>query len=122
MISLQVKYSPQSFLTGDVIAARSSGFQYSQGDCLSEWLNSGHNADAWKASFAIIYLSDCDDIGNAALKKLIEVYSDDPDAQYKRKYFIQIPADENNKHRISIRNTGETVATLSEIIALTAER
>ena len=34
MISLQLKYSAQSFLTGDCVAIREAGFQYFEGDCL----------------------------------------------------------------------------------------
>lgn len=122
MISLQVKYSSQSFLTGDVIAIRPSGFKYSEGDCKKEWLVSGNSAKSYKNAFAIIYISDCDDINKAELKSLTESYSNDPDATYKRKYYIKMPSDFDNKHRVNIRASGETIATLIEVIALTRVR
>tara|TARA_R100000541_G_C1883370_1_gene82635 strand:+ start:80 stop:454 length:375 start_codon:yes stop_codon:yes gene_type:complete len=121
-ISLQVKYAAQAYLTGDVVASRAYGFQYKEGDCLREWLEAGRSGEDWKSTFAIIYISDCNDINHPSVSKLIEPYSDDPDAPYKRKFYIQMPADENDLHRISIREVGETIALLSEVEALTVER
>lgn len=122
MISLQVKYKSQSFLTGDVIAVRPSGFNYTEGDCKKAWLAAGRSAESYKNTFAIIYISDCDDVNHVELKKLTEVYSDGPDAEYKRKYYIEMPSDFDDTHRVSIRTSGETVATLTEVIALTRVR
>jgi hypothetical protein len=122
MISLQVKYSVQSFLTGDVIAVRSGDHVYCEGDCKKKWLEAGRSAKSWTSAFAIIYLSDCEDINDLLIQELLTPYSDDPDAPYKRKYFIQMPDNTEDAHRVLIRSTGETIATLAEINALTVER
>lgn len=122
MISLQVKYVAQAFLTGDVIAIREDGFLYSEGDCLSSWLEAGRLKEDWKSTFVKISISDCDDVNNTDLQRLTIPFSEEPDATYKRKYFLQMPANPDDPHRVSMRNTGETTATLSEIIALTSER
>lgn len=122
LISLQVKYAAQAFLTGDVVAVRDVDHVYSEGDCKKEWVEAGRAEEDYKSTFAIIYLSDCADVNHPELQKLLIKYSEDPDAPYKRKYSLQMPSDENDPHRVSIRNAGETIATISEIIALTAER
>lgn len=122
MISLQVKYKSQSFLTGDVIAVRPIGFEYSEGDCKKAWLASGRSAKEYKNTFAIIYISDCKDANHKGLIKLTEAYSDDPDSAFKRKYYIEMPVDFEDSHRVSIRTSGETIATLAEVIALTKVR
>lgn len=122
MISLQVKYSAQSFLTGDVIAARSVDHVYCEGDCKKKWVEAGRSIESWTSAFAIIYLSDCEDINDPIIQKLLTPYSDDPDAPYKRKYFVEMPSNTEDAHRVLIRSTGETIATLAEINALTAER
>tara|TARA_R110002049_G_scaffold303530_1_gene497930 strand:+ start:27 stop:404 length:378 start_codon:yes stop_codon:yes gene_type:complete len=122
MISLQLKYSAQSFLTGDCVAIREAGFQYFEGDCLSAWLAAGRSAESWRKAFGIIFISDCNDINHPDIVKLLLPYSEEEDPEFQRKYFIQIPSDFNNIHRVNIRELGETTATLVEIIALTAER
>lgn len=122
MISLQVKYSAQSFLTGDVIAVRSGEHAYCEGDCKKKWVQAGRSIESWTSAFAIIYLSDCKGINDPVIQKLLIPYSDDPDALYKRKYFIQMPDNTEDAHRVLIRSIGETTATLAEINALTVER
>ena len=122
MISLQVKYLAQAYLTGDVIAIRENGFIYSEGDCLSSWLEAGRLKEDWKSTFVKINISDCDDVNHPDLQKIIIPFSEDPDAPYKRKYFLKMPANPDDPHRVSMRATGETTATLAEIIALTSER
>ena len=122
MISLQVKYLAQAFLTGDTIAIREDGFKYSEGDCLSEWVATGRLREDWKSTFVKINISDCDDVNHPVLQKLIVPYSENPDELYKRRYFLQMPANTNDPHRVSMRATGETVATIKEIAALTSER
>ena len=122
MISLQLKYSAQSFLTGDCVAIREAGFQYFDGDCLSAWLAAGRSADSWKKAFGIIYISDCDDVNHPDIVKLLLPYSEEEDPEFQRKHYIQMPSDYNDIHRVNIRTFGETTATLAEIISLTAER
>ena len=122
MVSLQVKYLAQAFLTGDTIAVRESGFIYSEGDCLSSWLAAGRLKEDWKSTFVKINISDCDDINNITLQSLTTPYNEDPDAPYKRKYFLQMPSNPDDPHRVSMRDTGETTATLAEIDALTSKR
>ena len=121
-ISLQVKYFAQAFLTGDVIAVREKDFVYSEGDCLSKWLSAGRLKEDWKSAFVKINISDCDDANHPSLQKLTTPFSDDPDAPYQRKHFLQMPANQDDPHRVSMRSTGETTATLAEIEALTSER
>ena len=122
LISLQVKYAAQAFLTGDIIAARESDHVYREGDCKKAWIEAGRTAESWKSTFAIIYISDETNINHPDLQKLLIKYSDDPDSPYKRKYFLQMPSDESDPHRISIIETGETIATIAEVVALTSER
>lgn len=121
-ISLQVKYFAQAFLTGDIVAVREIDFKYSEGDCLSEWLIAGRLKEDWNGTFVKINISDCDDINHPSLQKLTIQYSEDPDSPYKRKYFLKMPENQDDPHRVSMRNTGETTATLAEIEALTVER
>ena len=121
-ISLQLKLSSQSFLTGDCVAIREAGFQYFEGDCLSAWLEAGRSADSWKKAFGIIYISDCDDVNHPDIVKLLLPYSEEEEPEFQRKYYIQMPTDFNDAHRVNVRAFGETTATLAEIISLTAER
>ena len=121
MISLQLKYSAQSFLTGDCVAIREAGFQYFEGDCLGAWLAAGRSADSWKTAFGIISISDCDDVNHPDIVKLLLPYSEE-ESEFQRKYYIKMPEDFNDINRVNIRTSGETTATLAEIISLTAER
>tara|TARA_R110002124_G_scaffold244843_1_gene409925 strand:+ start:97 stop:468 length:372 start_codon:yes stop_codon:yes gene_type:complete len=122
MISLQVKYSSSNYMTGDVIAIRPVNFEYKEGDCKSAWLAAGRPEESYKKTFAIIYISDCEDAETTELTKLIQQYSDDIAPPFKRKYFLRMPEDYNDAHRVSMRKDGYTIAKLSEVIALTDER
>ncbi len=121
--SIQVRDKDNGFKQGECAAIRIDGFQYSEGDCLKEWLNAGRTRESWRDSFAIIYCTDENMDGTEVeVQALLELYSDNPDAEFKRRKYISLPPNPNNTHRVNIRDTGETSAAWSEISALIIER
>ena len=120
--SLQVKNNANSYRQGDVVAIRPDGFEYFEGDCLEKWIESGRTKESWAHPFAILYVTDENmDGSESEVQVLVERFSDDLNAPFNRKYYITLPSDENNPHRISIRNTGQSSVTWAEVQALIAE-
>lgn len=123
--SLQTKYANNSFIKGDCVAIRPEGFEYSEGDCMSEWTKAGRNLSDWKYPFVINYITNADMDGTEQeVTDLLEAYNyiidekggliPDPEAAFQRKKYLSTPDDYNNSHRVNLRDTGETHITWTE--------
>lgn len=123
--SLQVKHFETTYKKGDVIAVRPDGFQYCEGDCLSEWIKAGRNPEEFTKPFTITYITDPDMDGTEQeVLDLLEPYKyiehfgsflPDPNAPYKTKRYLERPEDYNDHHRKNLREKGETHATWLEV-------
>jgi hypothetical protein len=123
--SLQVKHFETTYKKGDVVAVRPDGFQYCEGDCLSEWVKSGRKAEDFTKPFTITYVIDYNMDGTEQeVLDLLEPYNiinhfdsilPDPKAPYRTKRYLERPEDYNNPHRVSLRDKGETYATWEEV-------
>lgn len=134
--SLQIKYASNSFRKGDCVAIRPDGFEYSEGDCLSEWLKAGRDAADWRYHFVILHITDQDMTGEEddvsilseeyitaeQLKEQVLLENDivsfveenNPD-NLKRRHHITLPSDYNHPIRKQLREGGYAEAEWSVI-------
>lgn len=120
--SIQTKYAENKYKKGDVVCIRPDGFEYSEGDCMREWLASGRSIEDYRYIFAITYCTDIDlDGTEPEAQALLEPHSEDG-ALYQRKSFLTVPADYNDQNRVELRETGETRASWEVIQSLIGVR
>lgn len=113
--SIQTKYISSALKQGDTVAIRPLGFKYYEGDCLKEWLKAGRSFESWRYPFVINYITDANMSGTEPeVLELLEVYSEETEAEFQRKRYLSIPEDYNNPHRIELRETGETRISWAE--------
>ena len=122
--SIQTKYHENSFKQGDVVAIRPDGFQYSEGDCLKEWVAAGRSIEDWRYTFAITYCINPNMDGTEPeVQALLEEYdAENSFPEFKRRRYLGVPIDYNDHNRVELRVAGETLANWDTIKALIVER
>ena len=125
--SLQIKYASNAFRKGDCVAIRPEGFEYSEGDCISEWIKAGRDLSDWKYHFVILHITNQDMYGTeeevsilseeyltfqqisdqVALGNDVNEFVEEHNPEgLKRRYHITLPSDYNHPVRKQLREGG----------------
>lgn len=104
-----------------MVCIRPNNFEYSEGDCMSKWLEAGRAIENYKYNFAITHCTNPEMDGTEPeVQALLATHGNTE--LYQRALFLKAPEDYNNHNRAELRNNGETSATWQIISSLIGVR